>query len=134
MKNAVENAKKILSVTDKAIVCVDDFYGGKKLYYPITRQLFDAVCNNLFVMAMKPIDDVLESAKIDKKLIDEIILVGGSTRIVKIQNLIKEYFKPREINLMSHNPDGDVSAGAAIYGYLITHNDDTFPKISSCLI
>ena len=129
LKNAVENAKKILSVTDKAIVCVDDFYGGKKLYYPITRQLFDAVCNNLFVMAMKPIDDVLESAKIDKKLIDEIILVGGSTRIVKIQNLIKEYFKPREINLnCTMNPDEVVSAGAAIYGYLITHNDDPFSK------
>lgn len=128
LKNSVENAKKILSTTDKAVVCVDEFYNGKNLYQVITRELFEIICNELFVMCMKPLKDVLESSGLTKDDIDEVILVGGSTRIPKIQKLILNFFSNTSIKHLtsSMNPDEVVSAGASIYGYIMTHNEDPF--------
>ena len=130
LKNSVENAKKILSATDKAVVCVDDFCNGKKLYQVITREFFELTCNELFIMCIKPLNDVLESAKMKKDDIDEVILVGGSTRIPKIQKLILDFFNDTKIKHLttSLNPDEVVSAGASIYGYIMTHKDDPFSK------
>lgn len=130
LKNSVENAKKILSATDKAVICVDDFCNNKKLYHVITREFFELVCNELFIMCIKPLNDVLESAKLTKDDIDEVILVGGSTRIPKIQKLILNYFNNTKIKRLttSLNPDEVVSAGASIYGYIMTHKDDPFSK------
>jgi molecular chaperone DnaK (HSP70) len=128
LKNSVENAKKILSTTEKAVVCVDDFFNGKKLYQVITREFFEMICNELFVMCIKPLNDVLESSGLTKDDIDQVILVGGSTRIPKIQKLILNFFSNTNIkNLISSmNPDEVVSAGASIYGYIMTHNEDPF--------
>ncbi len=128
LKNSVENAKKILSTTEKAVVCVDEFYNGKKLYQVITRDFFEMICNELFVMCMKPLRDVLESSGLTKDDIDEVILVGGSTRIPKIQKLILNFFSNTSIKRLtsSMNPDEVVSAGASIYGYIMTHNEDPF--------
>ena len=130
LKNAAENAKKILSVTDKAVVCVDDFYNGLKLYYVFTRDIFEMICNKFFVMCIKPLSDALESAGLHKTDIDEVILVGGSTRIPKIQKLILDFFKDTKIKklICSLNPDEVVSAGASIYGYIMTHQDDPFTE------
>lgn len=130
LKNSVENAKKILSTVEKAVVCVDDFYNGMKLYHTISRDLFEMVCNELFIMCIKPLSDVLESANLGKDDIDDVILVGGSTRIPKIQKLILEFFKSTNIkNLTSSlNPDEVVSAGASIYGYIMTHKEDPFSE------
>lgn len=130
LKNAVENAKKILSSTDKAVVCVDDFYNGKKLYHVITREFFELACNNLFLMCIKPLNDVLISANLSKDDIDDVILVGGSTRIPKIQKLILDFFKGTNIKSLtsSLNPDEVVSAGASIYGYIMTHHEDPFSE------
>lgn len=130
LKNSVENAKKILSATDKAVICVDDFCNGKKLYHVITREFFELICNELFIMCIKPLNDVMESAKLNKEDIDEVILVGGSTRIPKIQKLILDYFSGTKIKRLtiSLNPDEVVSAGASIYGYIMTHKDDPFSK------
>ena len=130
LKNSVENAKKILSSTDKAVVCVDDFYNGKKLYHVITREFFELACNNLFLMCIKPLNDVLISANLSKDDIDDVILVGGSTRIPKIQKLILDFFKGTNIKTLtsSLNPDEVVSAGASIYGYIMTHHEDPFSE------
>lgn len=130
LKNSVENAKKILSTAEKAVVCVDDFYNGKKLYQVISREFFEMICNELFVMCIKPLSDVLESANLTKDDIDDVVLVGGSTRIPKIQKLILDFFKGTNIKQVttSLNPDEVVSAGASIYGYIMTHNTDPFSE------
>lgn len=66
LKNSVETAKKILSTAEKAIIFVDDFYQGKKLYYVLTREFFELVCNELFLMCIKPLKEVLDGAKLSR--------------------------------------------------------------------
>lgn len=130
LKNSIENAKKILSTVEKTVVCVDDFYQNKKLYHILTRETFELICNELFIMCIKPLNDVLESANLTRDDIDDVILVGGSTRVPKIQKLILDFFKNTNIkNLtVSLNPDEAVSAGASIYGYIMTHQEDPFSE------
>jgi len=130
LKNSVENAKKILSTAEKAVVCVDDFYNGKKIYHVLTREIFEMINNELFIMCIKPLKDVLESAALTKDDIDDVVLVGGSTRIPKIQKLILEFFQGTNIKRLttSLNPDEVVSAGASIYGYIMTHKEDPFSE------
>ncbi|MEM3063643.1 MAG: Hsp70 family protein, partial [Nitrososphaerota archaeon] len=130
LKYAAENAKKILSSAEKAVICVDNFHREIRLYYVLDREVFEKICNELFIMCMKPLKDVLESSGLSKEDIDDVVLVGGSTRIPKIQKLILDFFKDSEIKklTMSLNPDEVVSAGASIYGYIITHKDDPFSE------
>ena len=130
LKNSVENAKKILSSADQAVICVDDFYQGKKLYHLLTRDFFNKICNELFIMCIKPLSDVLESSGLSKEDIDDVILVGGSTRIPKIQELILNFFNNTKIKRLntSVNPDEVVSVGASIYGYVMTHKEDPFSE------
>lgn len=128
LKNNVELAKKILSTSKKAVICIDDFYNNKKLYYVLTREKLELICNEIFIMCVKPIAHLLESINLSKLDIDEILLVGGSTRIPKIQSLILDFFSDTKIKQLTYsfNPDEIVSAGAAIYGYIMTHNEDPF--------
>jgi heat shock protein 1/8 len=130
LKNSTETAKKILSTAEKAIICVDDFYDGKKLYYVLTREYFEMICNELFIMCMKPLKDVLDSAGLTRDDIDDVILVGGSTRIPKIQQLILDFFANTSIAKLTQtlNPDEVVSAGASIYGHIMTHHNDPFSE------
>lgn len=130
LKNASEEAKKILSVTDKAIICVDDFYQGIKLYQHLDRNTFESICNEHLIMCIKPLNDVLESSGLKFTDIDDVILIGGSTRIPKLQELILTLFKETKIKRLSTsiNPDETVSMGAAIYGYTLTHRDDPFSE------
>ena len=130
LKYSVENAKKILSTVDKAVICVDDFYNGKKLYQIITRETFDNICNELFIMCLGPLQDVLESANMNKNDIDEVILIGGSTRIPKIQKLVLNFFQNTNIKklITNLNPDEIVSSGASIYGYIMMNQQDPFSE------
>lgn len=130
LKNIIENSKKILSSIDKTLICLDDFYNGHKLYESLTRETLENICNNLFILCIKPLQDVLNSSGLSKDDIDDVILVGGSTRIPKIQELILEFFKHTNITQLtcSLNPDEVVSAGASIYGYIITHEEDPFSQ------
>lgn len=130
LKNAVENAKKILSVNDKAVICVDNFYDGKKLYQTMSRELFEIIANEVFLMCIKHLQDIFEGISLEPKDIDEVILVGGSTRIPKLQELILKFFNNTNVKQlsMSFNPDEVVSAGASIYGYIMAHNEDPFSQ------
>ncbi|AYV85832.1 MAG: heat shock protein 70-like protein, partial [Satyrvirus sp.] len=130
LKNSVENAKKILSTSEKAIVCVDDFFNGKKLYHVVTRNIFEIICNEIFIMCIRHLKDIFEDTGLAPSDINEVILVGGSTRIPKLQKLILDFFKGTNVKYltMSLNPDEVVSAGASIYGYIMTHNEDPFSK------
>lgn len=128
-KNAVENAKKILSNNTRALVCVENFYDNKNLCESISKKDLERVCNELFIMCIKPISDVLKNAKLSKHDVNEIVLVGGSTRIPKIRKLIKQFFKDTDAIICSNvNPDETVSAGAAIYGHIISNKTDPFTE------
>lgn len=128
LKNSVENVKKILSISKKATVIVDNFIDNLRLCVILTRNELENTCVNLFNMCIKPLSDVLESANLSKHDIDEVILVGGSTKIPKIRKLILTFFKDTQIQHLTKtlNPDEVVSAGASMYGYIMTNNDDPF--------
>lgn len=128
LKNAAETAKKVLSSTDKAVICVDDFHNATKLYYVLTREVLESICNELFIMAMKPIRDVLDSAGLSRDDINHVILVGGSTRIPKIKTLIQCFFNNDKLLCCSLNPDEVVAIGASIYGYVMVHKEDPFSE------
>lgn len=120
-----EQAKKVLSISLNTQIAVRNFYDGKDLYVPITRAEFEKICQELFLICLKPIDDALYICdKMDIEDIDEIILVGGMTRMPKIRELIKCRFG-KDANY-AMNPDEAVAAGAAIQGFMLSHYDDPF--------
>lgn len=127
LKKACENAKKILSVTWKAVIAVKEFYEGKNLYVTITREEFEKLCRDLFILCLKPVEDVLRSCEMEVDEIDEIILVGGCTRMPRIREDLKLFFKGKEPNT-SINPDEVVSAGAALQGYILANKSDPFSE------
>ncbi len=127
LKRACENAKKILSVSLKTNIIVHDFYEGKDLVLTLTRERLSSICRDLLILALKPLEDILETTQLDKEDINEIILVGGMTRMPQIIDNIKKFFNGKEPNC-SMNPDEVVAAGAAIQGYILSHNDDPFSE------
>lgn len=127
LKKSCENAKKILSVKLKTYIMVKDFYENKHLMICITRKLLEKICRDLLILCLKPVEDVLKSCNMDRDEIDEIILVGGVTRMPAIRNNLKLFFKGKEPNA-SINPDEVVSAGAAIQGYIISNKTDPFSE------
>lgn len=131
LKNSCENAKKILSSSDRANIIVDNFYKNTQLYFELTRDNFEAMCNDLFILCIKPLKDALDSANIFIGEIDDVILVGGSSKIPYVQSMLLAFFqsnKKIEFLNMSLNPDIVVSAGAAIYGYILSHKEDPFSE------
>lgn len=128
LKQACEEAKKRLSETTKTTIAVKEFYDGKNLFLTITRELFEKLCRDLFILCLKSLDDVLKSCEMDKTSIDEIILVGGCSRIPAIRNNLKLYFGGKIEPNSSVNPDEVVAAGAAIQGYILSHDTDPFSE------
>lgn len=127
LRKSCEEAKKMLSIKTLTHVLVKDFYDGKNLYVNITRDKYNDICKDLLIMCLKPIEDALKQADMDKTVIDEIILVGGGTRMVQIRENIKLFFNGKIPN-SSVNPDQVVAAGAAIQGYIIENKSDPFSE------
>ena len=127
LKRACENAKKILSVSLKTNIIVQNFYEDKDLVLTMTRERLTYICRDLLILALKPLEDILVSADLEKEDINEIILVGGMTRMPQIVENIKKFFNGKDPNC-SMNPDEVVAAGAAIQGYIISHDDDPFSE------
>lgn len=127
LKRSCENAKITLSSSKKATILVPKFYNDIDLIISISRDEYINLCKDLLILCMKPIDDALKSAELDKNEIDEIILVGGMTRMPSIKNNIKMMFGNKDLN-ESLNPDEVVAAGAAIQGYILTNSDDPFSE------
>jgi molecular chaperone DnaK (HSP70) len=125
LKRACENAKKILSVSLKTNIVVTNFHDGKDLVINLTRDRLNTICRDLLILALKPLEDILETSELSKEDIHEIILVGGMTRMPQIVENIKKFFNGKEPNC-SMNPDEVVAAGAAIQGYILSHGDDPF--------
>lgn len=92
LRTACERAKRTLSSSTEATVEVDSLFDGTDFYSKITRARFEELCADLFRKTLEPVEKALRDAKTDKGRIDEVVLVGGSTRIPKIQKLLKEFF------------------------------------------
>jgi len=115
---ACERAKKTLSSSTTASVEIDALVDGIDYNIQITRAKFESLCSDIFQRAIDPVSLVLQDAKLSKSSVDEIVLVGGSTRIPKIQQMLSEYFGGKELN-KSVNPDEAVAYGAAIQAAIL---------------
>lgn len=119
LKVSCERAKRILSTSASANVEIDSFYEGVDFYTTITRAKFEELCMDIFKRTIDPVDQVLRDAKISKGDVDEIVLVGGTTRIPKIQQMLSDYFNGKQLN-KSLNPDECVAYGAAVQAAVLT--------------
>lgn len=120
----VERAKRTLSTVTQVSIELDGYYQGKDLRQTLTRARFEELNADLFKKTLDPVKRVLDDAKIQKHEVDEIVLVGGSTRIPKVQQLLKDFFNGKELN-RGINPDEAVAYGAAVQGGILSKEKDT---------
>lgn len=113
LRTACERAKRTLSSSSQASIEIDSLYEGIDFYTSITRARFEELNADLFRGTMEPVEKALRDAKLDKGQIHDIVLVGGSTRIPKIQKLLQDFFNGKELN-KSINPDEAVAYGAGM--------------------
>ncbi|ROW16938.1 hypothetical protein VPNG_01040 [Cytospora leucostoma] len=119
LRTACERAKRTLSSSAQTSIEIDSLFEGVDFYTSITRARFEELCQDLFRSTLQPVDRVLTDAKIDKSQVHEVVLVGGSTRIPRIQKLITDYFNGKEPN-KSINPDEAVAYGAAVQAAILS--------------
>merc|ERR1711985_162739 len=119
LRTACERAKRQLSSSANATIEIDSLFEGTDMYSSITRARFEDLCADLFRGCLDPVEKVLRDSKISKSEIDEIVMVGGSTRIPKVQQLVSEFFNGKELN-HSINPDEAVAYGAAVQAQVLS--------------
>jgi L1 cell adhesion molecule like protein len=119
LRTACERAKRTLSNATQASVEIDALHEGIDFYTTITRARFEELNMDLFRKCLDPVEKVLRDSKISKSGVQEIVLVGGSTRIPKVQQLLQEFFNGKELN-KSVNPDEAVAYGAAVQAAILT--------------
>merc|ERR1711937_28117 len=124
LRREVEKAKRSLSATHSARIEIESFFDGEDFSETLTRAKFEELNNDLFRGTLKPVQKVMEDADLTKKEVDEIVLVGGSTRIPKVQSLVKEFFNGKEPS-RGINPDEAVAYGAAVQGGVLGGEEDT---------
>jgi len=131
LRTACERAKRTISSSTQASVEIDSLHDGIDFYTSITRARFEELCNDLFKATLVPVEKALVDAKLDKNKIEEIVLVGGSTRIPKVQKLLTDYFNGKSLN-KSINPDEAVAYGAAVQAAVLT--GDTSQQVQDLLL
>ena len=114
-----ERAKRTLSSSTSAYIEIDSFYEGKDLSINITRAKFENLCDDLFRGCLQPVEKVIRDAKMSKSEIHEVVLVGGSTRVPKIQSLLSDFFNGKKLN-HSINPDEAVAYGASVQASILS--------------
>ena len=119
LRTACERAKRTLSSSTEASIEIDSLFEGIDFYTKITRARFEELCADLFRATMEPVEKALRDAKLDKSKIHEVVLVGGSTRIPKIQKLLQDFMNGKELN-KSINPDEAVAYGAAVQAAILS--------------
>merc|ERR1712214_268410 len=119
LRTACERAKRTLSASAQAAIEIDSLFEGIDFYTSITRARFEELCSDLFRGTLDPVEKSLRDAKMDKSAIHDIVLVGGSTRIPKIQKLLQDFFSGKELN-KSINPDEAVAYGAAVQAAILS--------------
>lgn len=118
LRSTCENAKRVLSAATETTVSVDALADGVDFSSTITRGKFEQLCMDLFTASLEPVRRVLKDAKVEKGQIDEVVLVGGSTRIPKVQQLLSDFFDGKTL-CKSINPDEAVAYGAAVQGAIL---------------
>merc|ERR1719225_100261 len=131
LRTACERAKRTLSASAQANIEIDSLFEGVDFYTAITRARFEELCSDLFKGTLEPENKTMKDAKMDKSSINDIVLVGGSTRIPKIQKLLQDFFNGKELN-KSINPDEAVAYGAAVQAAILT--GDTSEAVSDLLL
>nr|CAI5844326.1 unnamed protein product [Callosobruchus analis] len=124
LRREVEKAKRALSASHQVRIEIESFFDGEDFSETLTRAKFEELNMDLFRSTLKPVQKVLEDADMNKKDIDEIVLVGGSTRIPKIQQLVKDFFGGKEPS-RGINPDEAVAYGAAVQAGVLSGDQDT---------
>jgi len=131
LRTACERAKRTLSASAQANIEIDSLFEGIDFYTSITRARFEELCTDLFKGTLEPVEKAMRDAKMDKSSINDLVLVGGSTRIPKIQKLLQDFFNGKELN-KSINPDEAVAYGAAVQAAILT--GDTSEAVSDLLL
>uniref|UniRef100_A0A3P9J9C6 Heat shock protein family A (Hsp70) member 2 n=1 Tax=Oryzias latipes TaxID=8090 RepID=A0A3P9J9C6_ORYLA len=131
LRTACERAKRTLSSSSQASIEIDSLFEGIDFYTSVTRARFEELCSDLFRGTLEPVEKALRDAKMDKGQIHDVVLVGGSTRIPKIQKLLQDFFNGRELN-KSINPDEAVAYGAAVQAAILS--GDTSGNVQDLLL
>jgi len=124
LRREAERVKRALSNSHQDRIELENFFDGQDFSAPLTRARFEELCMDLFKKCLEPIRQVLEDKKMRKEEIDDVVLVGGSTRIPRVQQLIKDFFNGKELN-KGINPDEAVAFGAAVQAGLLTGQEGT---------
>uniref|UniRef100_A0A8D8S7C8 Heat shock protein 70 A1 n=1 Tax=Cacopsylla melanoneura TaxID=428564 RepID=A0A8D8S7C8_9HEMI len=119
LRTAAERAKRTLSSSTEANIEIDALFEGIDFYTKISRARFEELCADLFRSTLAPVEKALQDAKLDKSAIHDVVLVGGSTRIPKVQSLLQNFFCGKSLNL-SINPDEAVAYGAAVQAAILS--------------
>merc|ERR1719164_110181 len=134
LRTACERAKRTLSSSHQASIEIDSFFEGIDFFTSVSRARFEELCMDLFRKSMDPVEKVLRDSKIAKNRVHDVVLVGGSTRIPKVQTMLQEFFNGKE-PCRSINPDEAVAYGAAVQA---AHPDghrrleDRGPSVARC--
>jgi heat shock protein 1/8 len=133
LRTACERAKRGLSSSTQATIEVDGFVNGIDLNLVITRARFESLCEALFRKTISPLEQVLRDADMSKTDIDEVVMVGGSTRIPKIRELVSNFFNGKKLNDSVH-PDEAVAYGAAVQAHILTAGRTTTDRTSDLIL
>ena len=134
LRTACEKAKRVLSSSTQASVELDSLMEGQDLLLTVTRAKFEQLCESLFQQCMGPLDQVLRDSKISKDQIAEVVMVGGSSRIPKVRQLLTDYFGGKKLSDAVH-PDEAVAYGAAVQAHILTRKEgDEKDKTSELLL
>jgi L1 cell adhesion molecule like protein len=132
LRTACEKAKRSLSASTQATVEVDSLMEGQDFNLAFTRAKFESLCESLFQRCLAPVEQVLRDAKMSKEQIHEIVMVGGSSRIPKVRDMLSNFFGGKKLNDSVH-PDEAVAYGAAVQAHILTKGD-TVDKTSELLL
>ena len=131
LRTACEQAKRMLSSSRKADIEIDSLFDGIDFHTSILRQQFEELCSHLLKTLLEPVKEALRNASMNKSSIDDIVLVGGSSRIPKVQELLQDFFDGKQL-IKSVNPDQAVAYGAAVQAAILTGN--TSENVSDLLL
>jgi len=123
IRTASEKAKRSLSGNTQTIIEIDSIQDGLDLSVVLTRAKFDNLCNDMFQKTLEPVERVLRDSKLGKGDVDEVVLVGGSTRIPKVQELLTNFFGGKEL-CRNINPDEAIAYGAAVQAAILSGGTD----------
>ena len=130
---ACERAKRSLSTSTTASIEVDGFVNGLDLNMTLTRAKFESLCDPIFKRSIAPLEQVLSDAKMAKTDVHEVVMVGGSTRIPKIRELVSSFFNGKKLNDSVH-PDEAVAYGAAVQAHILTAGADSKDRTSDLIL